>query len=137
MFGLHQGTYWANAVTEIVVRANARVRHVRRQQEGSGAFHVATCAARLERDATYESASIALGARLSRYNLAVQQAGEGVRCSLDGLALVDERRLADTHSLIDHGAPHGTSRQLHKCIVGGHGHAVFNGRHSSCARALS
>ena len=37
------------------------------------------------------------------------------------------RQLADTHTLIDHAMPHGTSRQLHKCIVDGAAHAVFNG----------
>jgi Fe-S cluster assembly protein SufD len=36
--------------------------------------------------------------------------------------------LADTHTLIDHAQPHGSSHQLHKCIVGGSAHAVFNGK---------
>jgi Fe-S cluster assembly protein SufD len=36
--------------------------------------------------------------------------------------------LADTHTFIDHAKPHGVSRQLHKCIVGGNAHAVFNGQ---------
>jgi Fe-S cluster assembly protein SufD len=30
--------------------------------------------------------------------------------------------------MIDHAAPHGRSRQLNKCIVGGGAHAVFNGK---------
>ena len=46
----------------------------------------------------------------------------------DGLALIGERQLADTHTCIDHAKPHGTSRQLHKCIVGGAAHAVFDGK---------
>jgi Fe-S cluster assembly protein SufD len=83
---------------------------------------------RVERDAAYASVSVALGARISRHNLNVVQAGEGVTVNLDGLALIHERQLADTHSFIDHAQPHGTSRQLHKCIVGGQAHAVFNGR---------
>jgi len=126
--GLHDGVACVNAVTEIVVGPNAHVRHVRRQRESGGSFHIASCAVRLERDASYKSVSIALGARLSRYNLNVVQAGEGVDCQLDGLALIKDWQLADTHSFIDHAQPHGTSRQLHKCVVGGHAHAVFNGR---------
>ncbi|MGH8795756.1 MAG: SufD family Fe-S cluster assembly protein, partial [Caldimonas sp.] len=39
-----------------------------------------------------------------------------------------DRQLADTHSRIDHLQPHGTSRQLHKCIVDGAAHAVFHGK---------
>jgi Fe-S cluster assembly protein SufD len=126
--GLHGGAYCVNAVTEIVVGVNAHVRHIRRQLDGGGAFHIATCAVRLERDASYKSVSVALGARISRHNLSVVQAGEGIDCQLDGLALIKDRQLADTHSFVDHAQPHGTSRQLHKCIVGGHAHAVFNGR---------
>jgi Fe-S cluster assembly protein SufD len=126
--GLHDGVYCVNAVTEIAVGANAHVRHVRRQQESPAAFHIATSAVRLERDASYRSVSVAVGARLSRYNLNVLQAGEGTHCQLDGLALLNERQLGDTHSFVDHAHPHGTSRQLHKCVAGGHAHAVFNGR---------
>ncbi len=126
--GLHDGVYCVNAVTEIAVGANAHLRHVRRQQEGPAAFHIATCAVRLERDASYKAVAVAVGARLSRYDLNVRQAGEGTHCQIDGLALLNERQLGDTHSFVDHAHPHGTSRQLHKCVAGGHAHAVFNGR---------
>lgn len=126
--GLAEGAYCVNAVTEVAVGAAARVRHVRVQREAHAAFHVATSAVRLERDAAYSSVSVALGARISRHNLNVLQAGEGVSVALDGLALIHERQLADTHSFVDHAHPNGTSRQLHKCVVGGHAHAVFNGR---------
>jgi len=120
--------YCTNAVTEVAVGANARVRHVRIQRETGEAFHVANSAVRLARDATYESNAIALGARISRHNLHVRLDGEGARAHLDGLTLVDGRQLADTHSFIEHARPRGTSRQLHKCVVGGRAHAVFNGR---------
>jgi Fe-S cluster assembly protein SufD len=126
--GLADGAYVVNGVTEIAVGPAARVRHVRVQREAAGAFHIATGAVRLERDATYSSVSVALGARISRHNLNVVQAGEGVTVGLDGLALIHERQLADTHSFVDHAQPNGTSRQLHKCVVGGQAHAVFNGR---------
>jgi len=126
--GLQDGASCVNAVTEINVGPNAHVRHVRRQRESPESFHIATCAVRLERDASYRAVAVAVGARISRYNLNVVQAGEGTSCQLDGLALIRDRQLADTHSFIDHAHPHGTSRQLHKCVVGGHAHAVFNGR---------
>ena len=53
---------------------------------------------------------------------------EGAECAVDGLALIAANQLADTHTCIDHTQPHGVSRQLHKCIVGGSAHAVFNGK---------
>ncbi|MBI2460120.1 MAG: SufD family Fe-S cluster assembly protein [Candidatus Rokubacteria bacterium] len=54
--------------------------------------------------------------------------GEGVMSQIDGLALISGRQLADTHTVIDHAKPNGRSLQLHKTIVGGAAHAVFNGK---------
>jgi Fe-S cluster assembly protein SufD len=125
---LHDGAYCVNAVSEVSLAPNAQVHHVKLQRDSKASFHLATCAVRIERDARYRSNSIAFGGRISRHNVNVVQAGAGVECHLDGLALIGGRQLADTHSFIDHALPHGTSRQLHKCIAGGGSHAVFNGR---------
>ncbi len=120
--------HFTNAVTEIALADNARVNHVRVQRESSQSLHIANCAVSLGRASNYSSVSVALGARISRYNLKVVQEAEGATCALDGLTLISGRQLADTHTLIDHAQPHGSSRQLHKCIVGGSAHAVFNGK---------
>ena len=120
--------YFTNAVTEIAIADNARVTHVRVQRESDQAFHIAHCAVSLSRASRYRSVAITLGASISRLDLNVLQAGEGSECTLDGLALIGESQLADTHTCIDHARPHGISRQLHKCIVGGAAHAVFNGK---------
>jgi Fe-S cluster assembly protein SufD len=120
--------HFTNAVTEIVLEESAHVHHIRVQREGSQAFHIASCAVSLGRASNYQSVSVALGARISRYNLNVLQTADGATCALDGLTLISGRQLADTHTCMDHAHPHGTSRQLHKCIVGGSAHAVFNGK---------
>jgi Fe-S cluster assembly protein SufD len=120
--------YFSNAVTEIVVGENARLRHVKLQREARAAFHIGHCAVALAKDARFESNTVTLGARISRHNLHVVQHGEGAVCRIDGLALVSGRQLADTHSTIDHAKPHGKSQQLHKCIVADAAHAVFNGK---------
>jgi Fe-S cluster assembly protein SufD len=125
---LTDGTYFNNVVTEIHVGANAQVRHVRLQRESMTAFHIAQCAVTLERDSSYTAQQIALGARLSRYDLDVCQKGENATARLDGLALIGARQLADTHSAIDHAVAHCQSEQLHKTIVGDASHAVFSGK---------
>ena len=119
--------YFTNAVTEIALEDNARVDHIRIQREGSKAFHIANCAVSVGRSSNYQSVSVALGAQISRYNLDLSLA-EGAECAVDGLALIAANQLADTHTCIDHAQPRGVSRQLHKCIVGGSAHAVFNGK---------
>jgi Fe-S cluster assembly protein SufD len=122
------GAYCVNALTEIAVGAGARVQHVKLQRDSTAAFHLATCAASVDRDGTFVSNATALGARISRNTFNVALAAAGAQCQLDGLALISGRQLADTHSFVDHAKPHGTSRQLHKCVVGDAAHAVFNGR---------
>ena len=124
---LQEDAYFTNAVTEIALVDNARVNHIRVQREGVKAFHIANCAVSLARASNYQSVSVAFGARISRYNLNVQLAEEA-ECSVDGLALISGRQLADTHTCIDHAKPHAVSHQMHKCIVGGSAHAVFNGK---------
>lgn len=125
---LHAGAGLTNAVCEIEVAQGAHARHIRLQRESNTAFHIGTAAVRCARDAAYSGVNIALGARISRLNHDVLQAGEGTQWEIDGLALISGRQLADTHSFLDHAQPHGSSRQLHKCIAGGGAHAVFNGR---------
>ncbi len=125
---LQDEAYFTNAVTEIVLADQARIHHIRVQRESAQAFHIGNCAVSLAQGSNYQSVSVALGARISRYNLNVLQAAEGTECAVDGLALISGNQLADTHTCIDHAHPHGVSRQLHKCIVGGSAHAVFNGK---------
>jgi len=119
--------HFTNAVTEIALEDNACVNHIRIQREGSKAFHIANCTVSLGRASNYQSVSVALGAQISRYDLSVLLA-EGAECAVDGLVLIAANQLADTHTCIDYTQPHGMSRQLHKCIVGGSAHAVFNGK---------
>jgi len=125
---LHDGANFTNAVTEIALAEGARVEHVRVQHESAQAFHIGNAAVSLRSGSHFRSVSVTLGARLSRCNLAVAQAAEGASCTIDGLAVIGERQLADTHTSIDHWKARGVSRQLHKCIVGGAAHAVFNGK---------
>ena len=120
--------YLTNAVTEIAVASNASLRHIKLQRESQKAFHIGNCAVTLAKDARFQSHAVTLGARLSRNNLHISQQGEGVNVEIDGLALIGGRQTADTHTLMDHTKPHGTCKQTHKTIVGGAGHAVFNGK---------
>lgn len=125
---LHEGAYFTNPVVEVAVGADASVEHVRVQRESEAAFHIGSCVVSLAHAGRYHSVSVALGARISRLGLDVLQTAEATRVSLDGLALVGGRQLADMHSQIDHAKPQGTSRQLHKAIVDGAAHAVFSGK---------
>jgi Fe-S cluster assembly protein SufD len=125
---LQESVYFTNAVAEIVMGENARLRHCRVQSESRAGFHIARTSVSLGRDAKYCSQAVTLGARLSRYNLDVLQTDTGTEARIDGLALIAGHQEADTHTTLDHAKPHGRSEQMHKCIVDDEAHAVFNGR---------
>ncbi|MEH1805596.1 Fe-S cluster assembly protein SufD [Nostoc sp.] len=122
------GVYLTNAVTEVWVGDNAQVSHTRVEREGAEAFHIGKTAIAQARDSRYTCHAITLGAKLSRHNLEILQTGEQTQTTLNGLTIISGKQLSDTHSAIALNYPHGTSDQLHKCIVGDRAHAVFNGK---------
>ncbi|WP_375509447.1 Fe-S cluster assembly protein SufD [uncultured Nostoc sp.] len=123
-----EGVSFTNAVTEVWVGDNAEVSHTRVEQEGAEAFHIGKTAIAQARDSRYTCHAITLGAKLSRHNLEILQTGEQTQTTLNGLTVITGKQLSDTHSAIALNYPHGTSEQLHKCIVGDRAHAVFNGK---------
>jgi Fe-S cluster assembly protein SufD len=123
-----EGVYLTNAVTEIVIADNAHVTHTRVERDSKQGFHIAKTAVTQARYSRYTCHAISLGAKLSRHNLEILQTGEQTETTLNGLTMIAGNQVADTHSAIALNHPYGTSKQLHKCIVGDHAHAVFNGK---------
>ena len=122
-----RGCYLTAAVTEVLLREDAVLNHDRIQRESRDAFHFSHLAARLQRRSSYAYRTVAYGARLSRSTPHVVMAEPEAHLALDGLALLGEGQLADTHSFIDHEVPHCTGRQIHRIIADQTGRAVFNG----------
>jgi Fe-S cluster assembly protein SufD len=121
------GSYFTNAVTEIVVGDSAVVDHYKIQEESREAFHIATMQVTLGRSANFTSHSISIGGALVR-NDANATLSEGTEATLNGLYIVNGRQHVDNHTQIDHAKPHGTSHEVYKGILDGNASAVFNGR---------
>lgn len=117
-----------NGVTEVWVDPSAQVTHIRLQQEGAHTFHVGKTAVTQGQDSRYLSVAVGLGGRLARHNLEVYQTGPQTDTRLYGLTAIAANQLADTHSVVAFNHPHGTAEQLHKSIVAGQAHSVFNGK---------
>ncbi len=122
------GAHFTNAISEIIVGANAQVELTLVQRENDDTFHASNTAVRLAQGARFTSRVVTLGGRLTRNDLSVVLAEEGAECVLDGLYLGTGERVVDNHSLVDHAVPHGTSRQLYKGVLGGTSRGVFRGR---------
>lgn len=117
-----------NAVTEVFVAENAQVHHVYIQDQDLQAFHISKTAVSQAPDSQYHGHAINLGSQLSRHNWEVFQGGKQTTTTLNGLAMIGETQVADTHSKIALNHPHGQTNQLHKCVVNGKAHGIFNGK---------
>ncbi len=120
--------YFTNAVTEIVAGDNARVEHIKLQDEAPAAFHIATIAGEFGRTSSVYVHSFALGARLSRNNIRVRLAGEGLECILNGLYLTRGEQLADHHMIVEHAQPRCASHEYFNGILDDKSRGVFHGR---------
>ena len=120
--------YFTNAVTEIVAGDNARVEHVKYQDESADAYHIATIQGQFGRTSHVTVHSFAIGAKLSRNNIRAKLAGEGLECILNGLYLTKDEQLADHHMIVDHAQPHCASHEYFNGILDDRSKGVFHGR---------
>ncbi|MDE3165280.1 MAG: Fe-S cluster assembly protein SufD, partial [Acidobacteriota bacterium] len=121
------GTYFTNAVTEIVVADSAVVDHYKVQQESLSAYHIATLQVAIGRSATFSSHSISLGGALVRNDVNAVLS-QGSDANINGLYIVNGTQHVDNHTSIDHAMPRATSHELYKGILDGRSNAVFNGK---------
>jgi Fe-S cluster assembly protein SufD len=120
--------YFTNAVTEIVAGDNARIEHVKIQDEAADAYHIATIQGQFGRTSHVNVHSFAMGAKLSRNNIRAKLAGEGLECILNGLYLTKDEQLADHHMIVDHAQPHCASHEYFNGILDDKSKGVFHGR---------
>jgi len=126
--GAHDGTWFDNVVTEITAAPNATVRHVRIQEEGRNALHIADTKVHLRRDAQVSSHIITTGAFRSRNDLGFTLAEPGASCTLNGLFVLNGAQKADNQTFVDHASPHCTSHEFYKGVIDGQAEGSFTGR---------
>lgn len=120
--------YLTTSFTEILLAEESHMSHVRLQKDGKKAFHINRLVSQLQRGADLQSYTVSLGAEIFRNDVRAVMQGEGSHATLDGLVLVTENQLSDTHSIMDHQVANCTSHQLHKTIVDAKATSVFNGK---------
>lgn len=122
------GSYFTNAVTEIIAGENAIVDHYRLECESPTAFHVGNVYIEQQRAASVTSRSVVVGGALARSETHVALAGEGASIVLDGLFVGAGSQHLDNRTVIDHIEPHCESYELYKGILDDTARGIFDGR---------
>lgn len=126
--GLGAGSYFVDAVTELIGEEDSAIDYYQLQREGDAGFHIGAVDARLKRNCHFTSHAITLAGALVRNDVHVALEGEGSECILNGLYLLDGQQHVDNHTEIEHRRPRATSFELYKGILSGNAHGVFNGK---------
>ncbi|HLS69814.1 MAG TPA: Fe-S cluster assembly protein SufD [Kiloniellales bacterium] len=116
-----------NLVSDLHLEQNASLTHLRLQEAGAEAVHLAGSSIRLERDARYRSLAFTSGALFSRHEIGVALVGENAEVELNGTYLLRGRQHGDTTSVIRHCVPHTRATQTYKGALDDRARAVFQG----------
>ncbi len=119
---------WTNSVTQASQEPGSELTLHRLQEHAEEHFHTELLDVRLARDAAARLGYVDLGGRLVRNDLRVHLAEPGASCDISGVFLAARGRHVDNHTRIDHIAPHTTSNEAFRGIVGERGRGVFNGK---------
>ncbi len=126
--GCGQGQSLTNAVSRVRLGDEARVVHLKLQQEAPEAFHLGAVDVRQGQGSHYHSHSLSFGARLARHDIATRLDGEQAEVLLNGLYYVDGRRHVDHRTLVDHAHPNCRSHEFYRGILDDQARGVFAGR---------
>lgn len=122
------GSYFTNAVTELIAEPAAGITHYKVIRESSESFHIASLAVLQERDSSVTSSVITLSGGLVRNEIGVSLAGEGATTTLDGLYVTSGTQHVDNQTVIDHQKPQCTSSEHYKGILAGRSRGIFDGK---------
>jgi Fe-S cluster assembly protein SufD len=119
--------HFVDAVIELVVGDNARMRYQSVQEHGARTWQVALQRAHVGRDASLHSSAVALGGDYARLRSESLLAGDGAESDLMAVYFGDHTQMLDFRTLQDHDAPNTRSDLLFKGAVEDQAHSVYSG----------
>jgi len=118
----------SNIVSEFFLAEDAKVDHIKIQNQSETSFHVSNMFANQEKNSCFNTVDINLGGKITRSNSFTKLAGEGSECVLNGVYVGKESQHIDNRTVIEHEKPHCLSTEIYKGIVGDNARGVFNGK---------
>ena len=126
--GPNGAAYLENSVVEFIVKAGAKVEHIRLNEAGDASTALSSLAVTLGEGAEFTSIGLNSGGLLSRHQVFATYAGENAKLSLSGASMIKGRQHADSTLVVDHAVPHGNSRELFRTVADGSAQGVFQGK---------
>ena len=126
--GSTSNSYFINAVTQVNIEKNAKLNHVRIQEDDQTSHHTAYTYYNLNKSSILNSTSISSGSQLYRHNIKLSLNDESADATLNGLSLTKDSQHHDQHVIVDHNSDACHSNQLFKYILSDKSSGVFNGR---------
>lgn len=119
---------FTNALTEIIVEANAIVDHYKIQDENENGHLLSTTQALQNKQSVFSTNAFTLNGAFVRNNLNIVLDDEYIESHLNGLYLTKGNQVIDNHTLVDHRKPNCNSNELYKGIIEDKSSATFNGK---------
>lgn len=117
----------SEARLQVSLSARSHLTHYKLVDEGAKANHYSMLEVQVGASAAFDSHVFLFGGARIRNTIHVRLDGDNASCSLNGLYLATDDQVVETHTLIDHIRPHGTSREYYKGILDGKAQALFDG----------
>ena len=120
--------YFSDIAVNISLGDDARLTHVKVQDDASGAIHLATMSAKLGAQAYLSSFVLNIGASLNRCQSFVCFEGEGAEAHVNGATALKARQHGDLFCIVDHAVPHCSSNTLFRTVLDDASTGVFQGK---------
>ncbi|MGQ7249962.1 Fe-S cluster assembly protein SufD [Halomonas sp. V046] len=119
---------FTNLVEEVMLDRGAILNHYKLVESPEQDLQIASLQVEQCRDSRFTSFNLTLGGALVRNDLISDLNGQGAEVTYNGLFYGQNRQHLDTHTLVNHNAPHTFSHENYKGILDDRAHGVFNGK---------
>lgn len=117
-----------NSLNEIFVRDNAKLNHIKIQNDVDNAYEVTQSKVYQEDNSNYSAFTVTLSGGMIRNNLNIISDGQNCESNMYGLYLLNGKTHVDNHTSVDHKQPNSNSNELYKGVLDDKSKGVFNGK---------
>ncbi len=119
--------FWTNVRSQVVLAEGAALKHYRVVRQCAQGRLTVALEAEIGSRAQYESHVFNLSGNFAREDVRARMAGEGAEAHFNGLALLSGSEFADHHTVVEHAAVGGITRELYKAVLDEKSRFVFDG----------